>query len=78
MKKSLFDLAIEYTGYDKHNLTEFQENEIDALVKFGKRVLENAAQQSEQADGVCVHEWEHNSWYGTRCKKCHSLKTLTA
>lgn len=39
MQKSLFDLAVEITGHDKNNLTEFQENEIDALVQFGRRVL---------------------------------------
>lgn len=48
MKKSLFDLAIEYTGHDKNNLTEFQENEINALVKFGECVIENAADEEMQ------------------------------
>ena len=52
--KSLYDLALETVMPGGGALTENQENEIDALVQFGKRVLENAAQQGVQADGATV------------------------
>ena len=48
--KSLLELATETVLPDGGMPTENQENEIEALVKFGKRVLENAAQHSVQAD----------------------------
>ena len=42
MKKSIYDLALETVNPDGGELTENQENEVDALVQFGKRVLENS------------------------------------
>lgn len=38
--KSIFDLAIEETEHGPENMTERQAMEVDALVKFGKRVVE--------------------------------------
>lgn len=53
MKKSIYDLALETVNPDGGTLTENQENEIDALVKFGKRVLENSRLPTKRArDGA--------------------------
>ena len=48
--KTLLELATETVLPEGGLPTEKQENEIEALVKFGKCVLEEAAQQSVQSD----------------------------
>ncbi len=79
MKKSLFDLAIEYTGHDKNNLTEFQEDEIVAFVRFGERVIDNSTKpeapaHAEQKRPACSNCGENN-WkeciHGVFCVYCH-------
>ena len=71
--KSLFDLAIEYTGHDKDHLTEFQENEIDALVQFGKRVLESRPTQraadAKLACPTCGGSGRYKPGFGVRIEQ---------
>ena len=52
MKKSIYDLAYETVHEDGTPLTENQESEIDALVQFGKRVLENCRPTKRARDGA--------------------------
>ena len=47
--KTLEQLALETVMPDGGEITEYQENEIAALVKFGKLVLENASLPTKRA-----------------------------
>ena len=47
--KTLEQLALETVMPDGGEITEYQENEIAALVKFGKLVLENASLPTQRA-----------------------------
>ena len=52
MNKSIYDLALETVNPDGGELTENQENEVGALVQFGKRVLENSRLPTQLAPDV--------------------------
>lgn len=51
--KTLEQLALETVMPDGGETTEYQENEIAALVKFGKLVLENASLPTPRVADLC-------------------------
>jgi hypothetical protein len=73
--KSIYDLAYETVHEDGTPLTENQENEIAALVQFGKRVLKNAAQQNAHLTGLHCPACTSLNEEIVICARCGTPKT---
>lgn len=82
--KTLEQLALETVVPDGGKITEYQENEIAALVKFGKLVLENANLPTPPDPDVCLaggkHDWRplpDDNYLNYVCIKCKRPATTS-